>query len=121
MRKRILIADDNSSIRDVLRGLLKDTPGLELCGEAVNGVSTLEMAWKLEPDLIVLDLSMPKMEGAVITSALKRRLPRTKIILFTMYGDDLGRPLLSSLEVDAVLSKPNGMGQLVAIINSLLD
>lgn len=120
MPKRILIADDSGSVRSVLRTFLENADDLEVCAEASDGLQALEQAEKCKPDLVVLDLSMPKMNGAEVASVLKKRMPHTKIILFTMYSENVGNSLTSALGVDAVLSKPNGMAQLVKCVRSLL-
>ncbi|MDP9146245.1 MAG: response regulator transcription factor [Acidobacteriota bacterium] len=120
MPKRIIIADDSGSVRSVLRTFLENADDLEVCAEASDGLQALEQAEKCKPDLVVLDLSMPKMNGAEVASVLKKRMPHTKIILFTMYSENVGNSLTSALGVDAVLSKPNGMAQLVKCVRSLL-
>src|ERR1700716_3133901 len=120
MPKRILIADDSGSVRSVLRSFLEKAPNIEVCAEASDGLQTLEEAEKCKPDLVVLDLSMPKMNGAEEGSILKKRMPNITIILFTMYSQSIGQSLTSALGVDAVLSKPNGMIQLVDCVRTLL-
>ncbi len=119
-KKRILIADDSGSVRNALRAFLETDPDIEVCGEAVDGLQALEEADKCKPDLVVLDLGMPKMNGAEVASILKKRMPQIKIILFTLYDRNISRALAGALHVDAVLSKPNGMGELVELVKSLL-
>jgi len=119
--KKILIADDSVSVRYVIRTFLKDVPDIEICGEAANGLEAVLKAKKLEPDLVLLDLSMPMMNGAEVASVLKKSMPHMPIILFTMYSENVGKSLKSALGVDAVLSKPDGMTQLVATVKSTLD
>jgi DNA-binding NarL/FixJ family response regulator len=120
MAKKILIADDSGIVRQVLRTFLEEAQDIEVCAEASNGLEALEEADRCKPDVVVLDLSMPKMNGAEVVSILKKRMPPTKIILFTMYSENVGHSLTSALGVEAVLSKPNGMGQLVECVRSLL-
>jgi DNA-binding NarL/FixJ family response regulator len=120
MPKRILIVDDSGTVRNVLRSFLETASEIEVCGEASDGLEALEEAQKCKPDLVVLDLSLPKMNGAEVASVLKKRMPLVKIILFTMYSQNIGTSLTNALGVDAVLSKPDGMLQLVACIKSLL-
>jgi DNA-binding NarL/FixJ family response regulator len=119
--KKILIADDSVSVRYVIRTFLKDVPDVEICGEAANGLDAVEKAKKLAPDLVLLDLSMPMMNGAEVASVLKKSMPHVPIIMFTMYSENVGASLKSALGVDAVLSKPDGMTQLVATVKSTLD
>ena len=120
MRKRILIADDSGSVRTILRSFLERSKDMEVCGEAANGLQALQQAEQCKPDLVVLDLAMPKMNGAEVASVLKKKMSHVKIILFTMYSENVGTSLTSALGVDAVLSKPNGMSQLVECVKTLL-
>jgi DNA-binding NarL/FixJ family response regulator len=91
-----------------------------VCGEAANGFEAVEQAKKLRPDLILLDLAMPEMNGAEAASVLKKMMPTMPIIVFTMFSDNIGRSLASAIGVDMVLSKPDGMRALVEAIESLL-
>ena len=119
MHKRVLIADDSSSVRDVIRTFLRDHQDIEICGEAVDGLEALEKAQRLKPDLVLLDLVMPEINGAEVASILKNKMPDIRIILFTMYSERIGKFLSSAIGVDAVLSKPDGMTNIVESINSL--
>src|ERR1700730_1392623 len=121
MRKRVLIADDSTSVRDVIRTFLRDQEEIEICGEAVDGLDALKKAQSLKPDLILLDLVMPEINGAVVASILKREMPDLRIIMFTMYSDNVSKAFSSAIGVDAVLSKPDGMSHVVESINSLFD
>src|ERR1700724_2098409 len=103
MLKRVLIADDNSTVRAVIRTFLHDQEEIEICGEAVDGLDTLEKAQSLKPDLVLLDLVMPEINGAEVASILKQKMPDIRIILFTMYSERSGEFLSSAIGVDAVL------------------
>jgi two-component system, NarL family, vancomycin resistance associated response regulator VraR len=119
MHKRVLIADDSSSVRNIIRTCLRDQEGIEICGEAADGLEAIEKAQTLKPDLVLLDLVMPEINGAEVASILKQKMPDIRIILFTMYTDRIGKYLSSAVGVDAVLSKPDGMTNIVESINSL--
>ena len=121
MRKRVLIADDSTSVRDVIRSFLRDHQEIEICGEAVDGLDTIQKAQHLKPDLILLDLVMPEINGAVVASILKQKMPNVRIILFTMYSENVSKAFSSAVGIDAVLSKPDGMTHVVESINSLFD
>jgi DNA-binding NarL/FixJ family response regulator len=121
MRKRVLIADDSTTVRDVMRNYLRDQEEIDICGEAVDGLDALEKAQRLKPDLILLDLVMGEINGAMVASILKQKMPNIRIILFTMYSANVGKWLTSAIGVDAVLSKPDGMNHIVESINSLFD
>jgi DNA-binding NarL/FixJ family response regulator len=119
MLKRVLIADDNVYVRCVIRTFLQDQAEIKVCGEAVDGVETIAKTRHLKPDVVLLDLSMPNLNGAEVASILKNTAPDVRIIMFTMYSSKLTPSLESALGVDAVLSKPDAMGQLVESINAV--
>jgi len=85
---RILIADDHEMIRRGLRNLLEKHSGWEVCGEAANGRQAVELATKLHPDVVLLDLSMPEMNGLEATHQIKKALPNTEILVFTIHETD---------------------------------
>jgi DNA-binding NarL/FixJ family response regulator len=120
MPKCILIADDSLTIRTLIRSFLENETRFEICGEAIDGVDAIEKARSLKPALILLDLMMPKMNGAEAASILKQMMPEVPIILFTMYDDAMVKGLSSESGVDVVLSKPDGMGQMVQHVQRLL-
>jgi DNA-binding NarL/FixJ family response regulator len=118
--RNILIVDDNDSVRSALRSLIEATAGLRVCGEAADGLRAIEKTRELQPDLILLDLAMPKLNGAATASILKHLIPRIPIILFTLYetaADKLGL----AVGADLVLSKPDGLHDLVDKIQDLLE
>ena len=86
----------------------------------MDGVDAIEKAKELKPDLIVLDLAMPRMNGAAAASVLKRTMPNVPIILFTMYDEVMGKALATAVRVDLVLAKPNGLHHMVAHVQDLL-
>ena len=120
MSKSILIADDSATIRTLIRAFIENRAGFEVCGEAVDGADAIEKAKELKPDLIILDLAMPRMNGAAAASVLKRRMPKIPIILFTMYDELMSETFSSAVQVDLVLSKPNGLHEMVTHVQNLL-
>ena len=120
MLKSILIADDHETTRSLIRSFIESKDGFEVCGEAVDGVDAIEKAKELKPDLIILDLAMPRMNGAAAASVLKRAMPDVPIILFTMYDEVMGKALAAAVRVDLVLAKPNGLDDMVAHVQDLL-
>ncbi len=119
MAKCILIADDNDIVRTIIRFFL-ETEGFAICGEAVDGVDAIEKAKQLKPDLIVLDVAMPRMNGVEAASVLKTMMPNVPIVWFTMYQELVGHSLTAAIGVDAVLSKPDGVGGLVECVQGLI-
>jgi DNA-binding NarL/FixJ family response regulator len=120
MSKSILIVDDSETSRKVTRLFLESQTDLEVCGEAVNGLDGIEKAKALKPDLIVLDLAMPQMNGVEAAPLIKREVPQTRIIMFTMYDNYLSGSLASRIGVDAVLSKPQGGWKMIECVRGLL-
>jgi CheY-like chemotaxis protein len=120
MSKSILVVDDSPTVRKVTRLFLETQLELEVCGEAVDGVDAIEKAKKLKPDLIVLDLAMPEMNGIEAASVIKGMMPKVPIVLFTLYRESIGDALASAVGVDAVLSKPDGGWKLLECVKTLL-
>ena len=87
MSRRIVIADDHLIVREGLRVLL-ERAGFELVGEALDGVTALKLCGELQPDVAVLDLGMPLLNGADCAREIRRVSPRTATIVLTMYDDD---------------------------------
>jgi CheY-like chemotaxis protein len=84
--KIILIADDNKTIRKMLCRMFECEEHYDLCAEAENGKQAIELALQHRPDLIILDMSMPVMNGLQAARELKRLMPKVPIILFTQHG-----------------------------------
>src|SRR5271155_1106236 len=108
MSKHILIVDDSDTCRKVTRLFIESQLDLDVCGEAVDGVDAIEKARALKPDLVVIDLAMPRMNGVEATSELRAMMPRVPIVLFTMYDDAVWRALALDVGANVVLGKPDG-------------
>ncbi len=120
MSKHILIVDDSDTCRQITRLFLESQLGFEV-GEAVDGVDAIEKARAVKPDLVVLDLAMPRMNGVEAASELRAMMPQVPIVLFTMYDDSVGRALALSAGANMVLSKPDGGWKLIECVQSLLQ
>ena len=116
----VLIVDDYASVRSAIRAGLERYSGFSVCGEAVDGADAIEKATKFHPDLILLDLSMPGMNGMETASVLKRLMPQVPIVAFSMYAELLGTSLPSTIGIDAVIDKLAGIGKVVECARSLL-
>jgi DNA-binding NarL/FixJ family response regulator len=109
-----LVVDDHEVIRRQLRSLFNSDPELTVCGEAIHGVDAIEKAQQLSPDLIILDLAMPEMNGLEAASALHYMLPEVPIFLLTAhYSRELELAAFGS-GVCAVFSKHDDLDSLVA-------
>jgi DNA-binding NarL/FixJ family response regulator len=116
----ILIVDDNATIRGLLRSFVETNTGFEVCGEAENGPDGIQKAKELQPDLVLLDMTMPGMLGTEAAPILKRLLPQVKIILFTLHTDGVNQALASTFDIDIVLSKTDIIANLQEHLIALL-
>jgi NarL family two-component system response regulator LiaR len=85
---RILITDDHAIVREGLRTLIGTEPGMQVVGEAVDGVEAVQKACDLKPDVILLDIVMPRMNGLEAIHEIKRKCPDTHILVLTSFSDD---------------------------------
>lgn len=85
---RIIIADDHSIIRQGIRSLIESEPGWELCGEAADGRAAVALAQEVVPDIALLDITMPELNGIDAARAIRVRCPRTRILVLTMHDSE---------------------------------
>jgi DNA-binding NarL/FixJ family response regulator len=119
--KRVLIADDNKIVRRTIRTLLAKWPDLEVCAETDDGRKTVEAALALRPDVVILDVRMPELNGLEVASILKKSLPAAKTMLFTMYSDQVAKTIASAAGVTVVLPKADGLPGFIKAVDSLLQ
>jgi CheY-like chemotaxis protein len=119
MRKTVLIADDHASTRLSVRLLLEGRHPELSVREAVDGLDAVEKARRARPDLILLDLAMPRLNGAEAATVLKETMPGTPIVLFTMCTDLLANSLCDAIGIDFI-SKADGMPKLLDRVDALL-
>jgi DNA-binding NarL/FixJ family response regulator len=118
--KCILIVDDHENIRKAVRVFFENETSFEVCGEAVDGYDAIEKAQILKPDLVVLDLSMPRMNGLDAAQRLKQMLPNTPIVLLTSHSGAIQGYDTQSVGIDAVVPKGD-MSLLLDSIYGLLQ
>ncbi|HUE50984.1 MAG TPA: response regulator transcription factor [Terriglobales bacterium] len=116
---RILIADDNEAVRLGVARLLTSETGLTVCGEARDGAEALQKARELLPDVILLDFSMPGMNGLEAARVLRRELPEAKILVISQHDPIHLLPSVVEAGGDACLDKSRLSTDLLASIKSL--
>ena len=137
---RLLLADDHDLVREGIRAVLEGEPDLKVVGEAANGREAVELCRELEPDLVLMDVRMPEMDGLAATRAIKEELPQTSVVMVTMHespdylleaikagaagyilkdaaGERLVEAVRRTLEGEAPLSEGLAMQLLVRMVN----
>jgi len=120
-KKKIVIAEDHTILREGLKALLSSCNELEVIGEAEDGREAVKLASALEPDLMLMDLSMPRMNGIEAIKEIKKRNPEIKILVLTVYKTE--EYVLASLQAGAdgyILKEANHSEFLLAIKNVLM-
>lgn len=85
---RIVIADDHALVREGTRQILEDHPGLVVAGEAQDGEEAVAMVSRLQPNVVLMDIAMPKLNGIEATRLIKKESPATSVLILTAYDDD---------------------------------
>jgi DNA-binding NarL/FixJ family response regulator len=112
----VLIVDDSAAVRRAVRMLVTSRPGWTVCGEAVNGEDGLQKAQQLKPDAILLDMSMPEINGMETAGILKRLMPEVPLIMFTNFAkDQFFKRELSWAGIRQVVSKSDSQGLVRAL------
>ena len=120
MVKSVLIAEDHAATRQAICSLFTSQEDFEVCGDAENGQEAVEIAQVLRPDLIVLDLSMPVMDGIATARALRQLMPALPIIVFSEYSDVLSEREARSEGISALVSKAEPVSVLLDEARSVL-
>ena len=121
MPYNVLIVDDSPDVCNIVRTFLQRDVTFKICGEAGSGLEAIKKAEQLRPDLILLDLKMPGMNGIEAATVLKRVLPKTQIVLFSAYTESLGGTTLATAAgVDLVVQK-GSLADMVQSLKSLIS
>jgi two-component system, NarL family, response regulator NreC len=116
---RVLLVDDHTIVREGLRALLQGTPGIEVVGEASDGRESLREAQRLSPDVVVMDASMPGLNGIDATQRILELVPATRVLVLSMHaGEEYVRPALRA-GASGYLVKGSGLSDLVAAIRAV--
>lgn len=85
---KVLLVDDHSLVRKGFRRMLEDDAGIRVVGEAANGLDAVTAAQELTPDVVVMDMSMPELDGVQATIEIRKKSPGTAILILSMYGEE---------------------------------
>jgi DNA-binding NarL/FixJ family response regulator len=121
MPHTILIVDDSPDVCSIVKTFLQRDVNFTICGEAGSGLEAIKKAEELRPDLILLDLKMPGMNGIEVATILKRVVPKAQIVLFSAYTDALGgKALASAAGIDLIVQK-GSLADMMMSLKSLIS
>jgi two-component system response regulator NreC len=118
---RTLIVDDNPVLREGLKAVLSHSPVFDVIGEAGDGLEAIDSVIELHPDLVLMDLSMPRMDGIAATREIKKQWPGTKILVFTIYNSSEYQTAALNAGADGYISKGATQAELFQSIQDILD
>jgi DNA-binding NarL/FixJ family response regulator len=118
---RILLADDHELIRKGLRAIIETNKDWLICGEATNGQEAIERTIELQPDLIILDVTMPVLNGLQAARQIRKLAPETKILILSMHDSPQLAHEATRVGADAYLIKTEPQGKLLDAIEALLN
>ena len=116
---RVLVADDHVILRQGIRALLETELGWEVVGEAGNGREAVEKAAQLKPDVVLLDITMPELNGIEATRQIRKAVPETEIVILTMNESERTRREALQAGAGGYLLKSDAPGDLLAAIAAL--
>ena len=120
MTTTVLIVDDSPPIRRSLRSLFERREGWEVCGEAENGAIAVEQVKALNPDIVIMDLSMPVMNGLQAAQKISAIAPKTAMVLFTMHSTEHLVKDAQRAGIKDIVSKLEGPARLMASVESIV-
>jgi len=116
----VLIADDHGIVREGLRRLLEAEPDISVCAEASDGQEALERAEKHRPELVILDITMPRLGGLETLQRLRAEHPEMKVILLSMHGDPTFIESAVALGVDGYILKDGRASEVLAAVRAVM-
>jgi two-component system, NarL family, response regulator NreC len=118
---RILLAEDHETVREGIKLLINSQPDMEVIGEAANGNEAVKQAQKLSPDIILIDISMPELNGLKATKKLKQLIPNTKILTLTRHTDNAYLQQLIQAGASGYILKQSAPSELIRAIHTVAD
>lgn len=121
MRRRILIADDHEVMRKGLKSLLAARTDWQVCGEASSGLEAIEKSLRLDPDVVLMDVSMPEMDGLEAVRGILKSRPDQKIVIYTMHESDIFTCAAMKAGAQAAIAKSDGAEKIFHAIDTVLQ
>jgi DNA-binding NarL/FixJ family response regulator len=118
---RLLIVDDLEHVRQGLRTILELAEGLKVVGEACNGLEAIQQVDQLQPDVVLMDLAMPQIDGLEATQRIKATHPETGVVMITIHDTEETRELAMRAGVDTFLAKGNDTETLIQTIHEVRE
>lgn len=118
---RIIVADDHTIVRQGLVRLLEDQPDLKVVGEAINGRVAVEKAMALQPDIVIMDIAMPLMNGIEAAKRIRKHLPNTKILILSMYSHEYYIHELLETGISGYLLKDSSGRDIIKAIHAAMN
>jgi len=116
---KVLIVDDLARVRDGLRTILELAQGMEVVGEAANGLQAVRLAEQLHPDVVLMDLEMPVLDGFEATWQIKRHQPAGAVVVLTIHSSDDARERAARAGADAFVEKGTAVESLIETIRQV--
>jgi two-component system NarL family response regulator len=120
-RLRVLIADDHPLTRDALRAMVEREPDMVVVGDSEGGVQAIAMYERLRPDVVLMDLEMPDIDGLDATAAIHKADPNAYVVILTTYGSDPCAARAISLGVKSCMSKASPRVEIIAALRAARD
>lgn len=118
-RTRVMVVDDHRIVREGLSVLLGTQPDMEIVGEAEDGEQALEAVRRLHPDVVIMDINMPRVSGVEATRRIKREMPDVGIVALSMHGEEEIVAAMRSAGADSYVAKGGPADELWAAIRSI--
>ena len=119
MAIRVLIVDDHNLMREALRSFLESLPGVEVVGEAENGLVAVQVAREKKPTVVVMDVIMPEMDGIEATRLITAEMPEVKVIAYSMQCDEGYREALRKAGASCFVPKDSAFEELIRAIEAV--
>lgn len=116
---KVLLVDDHTIVRQGIRALLESVPDIQIIGEADNGKTAVEMAEKLKPDIMLVDISLPLLNGLEVTRRVRKKVPGCKVLVLTMHENEMYVSQILRTGASGYLVKKTAVSELIMAIRSV--